>query len=318
MNKTTPCCDYIMTTKPWNMFQPKKNNGGKNPNCRLPFMQKTKTQLASDVSSEWPHCPDNCDGLLRIPACKHLFYLPLTPEGKNVFFLFPNMFLFAASKYSSTNFFNAWILSGNTAGIPSSIGLINWTRCSPMSESLLDHIFSGIWPSRRFVFVYVANVKTLIFWGCLPVILLLEKIRRTSGGDGSWNPTVCSVLAPFQVVSASQSSRFFCRKSILPSTWLFQLLRWSQRNGYFWYAGNAHWTSKKTFTKWPTGAPKFVYCLCHIHQQFMDPTWMALKISDSINIPVRCPLAHFKVTDREIWKHIPPRPRFLQWCHHIP
>ena len=174
-----------MTTKPWKIFQPKKNNGGKNPNCRLPFMLKNKnTTCISSVGEvsflgewPWPHSSDNCNGLLRIPACKHLFYLPLTPRGEKCTLFVPQyVFMFAASKYSSTNFFNAWILSGNTAGAPGKLRNSIVNRINKLNK-MFTHVgvvvgpnHCGISPSRRFVFVYVANVKTLIFGSCLPVI----------------------------------------------------------------------------------------------------------------------------------------------------
>ena len=69
----------------------------KRPLLWLPHDNKAMENISTQKEQRWqkskPHSPDNCNGLLRIPACKHLFYLPLTPQGKNVFFLFPNIFI---------------------------------------------------------------------------------------------------------------------------------------------------------------------------------------------------------------------------------
>ena len=86
----------------------------------------------------------------------------------------PICFLFAASKYSSTNFFNAWILSGNTAGAPGKLRNSIVNRNKTLTK-MFAHVgvvvganHCGISPSRRFVFVICSKCENLDIWGLSP------------------------------------------------------------------------------------------------------------------------------------------------------
>ena len=134
---------------------------------------------------------------------------------------------------------------------------------------------------------------------------------------GSWNHIIYRVLAPSQVVKHHNHFRY-----LVPSTWLFlnyggvsanamdtTLIRWKCTGG----------TSKRKLS--PNDQLNCSYIsLCHIHQQYTPPTWMALKISDSMKtslLDVHWPISR-NLRGRFVWTHTTTSKIPDKWCHHIP